>query len=140
MGDVRSGCCTYSLTTTISGNLIFLLVVFYFTSTCVCFIYCTINVHIKATTELSFILITQRYIYLNYINKKNPPKFRRILFLLQDLESYASASVVSSAAGASSVAASAFSAASAAAASALLLANSAIRASLTLASASNLSF
>ena len=75
MGDVRSGCCTYSLTTTISGNLIFLLVVFYFTSTCVCFIYCTINVHIKATTELSFILITQRYIYLYYINKKNPPNF-----------------------------------------------------------------
>ena len=56
----------------------------------------------------------------------------------QDLESQASASVVSSAAGASSVA-SALSAAAAASASALLFANSAIRASLTLASASNLS-
>ncbi len=71
-------------------------------------------------------------------------KIRRIsptdFLVFQDLESQASASVVSSAAGASSVAASAFSAASAAAASALLLANSAIRASLTLASASNLSF
>lgn len=62
-----------------------------------------------------------------------------VLLFYQDLESQASASVVSSAAGASSVA-SAFSAASAAVASALLFANSAIRASLTLASASNLSF
>ena len=76
------------------------------------------------------------------IQKKSAEFLRRIFFCCyQDLESQASASVVSSAAGASSVAASsAFSAASAAAASALLFANSAIRASLTLASASNLSF
>ena len=83
-------------------------------------------------------LTLQRYVYLLYTNRKNPPEFDGFSFY-QDLESQASASVVSSAAGASSVA-SAFSAAAAAAASALLFANSAIRASLTFASASNLSF